>query len=369
MRILVIIDAFTYGGAQKVLLSLLPEWVNVGCEIEIVLIQNSVREMPLKPLEDIGARIHRISAKNMFDFRAMVSLFRHTRKFKPNFIQAHLYWAQIWGALAQICGSRSRLFWVEHNTYFNRSRLQWFIFRFMARFAHRIIAVSHEVQQFLEAKNVRQSEVILNPISHQFTYQSGTERANTFVFLGRLNEQKNPSLAISGFEFAKVNKLINNDAKLVIGGEGPLLESLKNYVLDLASRESITFAGQLTELETVDLLRSSISLVSTSAFEGFSLVRVEALACGATVISTKTGGIRGVLTVSPDSDQPISGVILTEPEVAKIAEAMSAASGSIFWSDFSINERLKVANRHSPTKIAEDYLVSFNKTDLNEDLG
>lgn len=369
MRILILIDAFTYGGAQKVLLTLVPEWVKAGCEIEVVLIQNNIREMQLKSLEDLGVRIHRISAKNMFDFPAMAKLIGLTIKLKPTHIQAHLYWAQIWGVIARFSVRESKLFWVEHNTYHNRSDLQWILFRVMARFASRITSVSYEVQNFLNSKNVGSSEVILNPISHKFKYQPEIERTNTFVFLGRLNNQKNPKLAISSFEFAKVNKLINNDAKLVIGGEGPLLGSLRNFILGLDSKESITFVGQLTEPQTVKLLQSSISLVSTSEFEGFSLVRVEALATGATIISTRTGGMMGILTVSPNSDQLLSGVILTDPEIVAIANAMSRVSDSVFWSDSSIYERVNAAERHSPKKIAHDYLVSFNKTDLKEDLG
>jgi glycosyltransferase involved in cell wall biosynthesis len=369
MRILVMIDAFTYGGAQKVLLTLVPEWVKAGCEIQIMLIQDSAREMQLKSLEDLGVRVHRVSAKNMFDFRAMATVIGIARKLKPTHVQAHLYWAQIWGVLARFSVVGSKLFWVEHNTYFNRSDSQWFLYRVMSRFAYRIISVSHEVQRFLDSKHVGPTEVILNPISHNFVYKPEIERTFTFVFLGRLNDQKNPRLAIEAFEFAKVNKLIDKNAKLVIGGEGPLLGSLRSFVLELDSKESITFAGQLTELQTVNLLQSSISLVSTSEFEGFSLVRVEALATGATVISTRTGGMMGILTISPNSDQLLSGVILTEPEVVEIANAMSTVSDPVFWTDFSIYERVKSAERHGPKKIADDYLVSFNKTDLIEDLG
>jgi glycosyltransferase involved in cell wall biosynthesis len=369
MRILIIIDAFTYGGAQKVLLTLIPEWIKVGCEIELVLIQDNSREMHLHSLEDLGVQIHRISAKNMFDLRAMASLIQLAKKFQPTHIQAHLYWAQIWGVLLRITVSGSTLFWVEHNTYLQRSRLQWIVFRFMARFVHRIVSVSHEVQQYLRRQKVSSYDVILNPISNSFTYKPEIERSNTFVFLGRLNEQKNPKLAINAFDFAKVNKLIHKDANLVIAGEGPLLDILRSYVLEIDSKESITFAGRLTELQTVDLLRSSISLVSTSKFEGFSLARVEALATGATVISTRTGGVMGILTASPNSDQLISGVILTNPEVAEVAKAMSTVSDPVFWSELSIHERVSAANRHNPRKIAEDYLVSFNKTERNEVFG
>lgn len=369
MRILIIIDAFTFGGAQKVILTLIPEWVKLGCKIEMVLIQNNVLELQLKSLEDLGIQIHRISATNMFDFRAMGSLVRLAMRFKPSHIQAHLYWSQIWGVLPKIIVPGSRLFWVEHNTYLNRSRLQWMLFRIMAIFTKGIISVSFEVKEYLRVRKIFSTDVIPNPISNVFTYKPGTKRSNTFVFLGRLNEQKNPKLAISAFEFAKVNGLIGDNSRLILGGDGPLLDSLRIYAVGLQSRESITFAGQLTEGQTVDLLQSSISLVSTSKFEGFSLVRVEALATGATVISTRTGGVNGILTVSPNSELLISGVILTEPDVVEIANSMSAVTSPLFWSDSSINERVKAGERHTAGKVARDYLVSFNKTDLTEDLG
>lgn len=368
-RILIIIDAFTYGGAQKVLLTLIPEWVKAGCDIEVVLIQDNPREMSSESVENLGVRFHRISARNMFDIRAIVLLLKLANRFNPSQIQAHLYWAQIWGVLVKLIVSSSKLFWVEHNTYFNRSNSQWWVFRIFARFTHQIISVSHEVQQYLQVQKVRSGLVILNPISHNFTYQPQVERSNTFVFLGRLNEQKNPKLAISAFDFAKANNLIGGDATLVIGGEGPLLESLKNYVFGLKSKNSITFVGQLTELQTVKLLQSSLCLVSTSRFEGFSLVRLEALATGAMVISTRTGGIKGILTVSPYSSHPVDGVILTESEVVEIAHAMTSVFDPIYWSENSVEKRVKNAQQHNPRKIANAYLVSFNKTDLNDVLG
>jgi glycosyltransferase involved in cell wall biosynthesis len=368
-RILVIIDAFTYGGAQRVLLTLIPVWKATGCEIEVVLIQNNAREMDLQPLVNLGVKIHRLSARNMFDIRALKSLLKLASVFRPSIIQSHLYWAQIWGVFPRLSISGTRLFWVEHNTYFERSPLHWRVFRLMARQTDRVISVSYEVQDYLRTKKVISTEVIVNPISEVFAYRSDIDRSNTFVFLGRLNNQKNPVLTIRAFDFAKKNNYISKEAKLVIGGEGPLVENLKVYVSELASRDSISFVGQLTEHQSANLLQSSISLISTSIFEGFSLVRVEALATGATVISTRTGGIMGILTDSPHSKQLVSGVFVTSPEVTEIAKQMSAVSDPVYWEEDSVKERLIAAARHNPDKVAHDYLVSFNRTDLKEDFG
>lgn len=362
-RIFIVIDAFTNGGAQKVLLSLIPEWEKSGSKVELVLLQDNTREMTLEPLVCIGIPIHRISARNIFDLRALIFFLRLTKSFNPTQIQCHLFWSQMWGGIARILVSGSGLSWVEHNTYVNRTRSQWLAYRIMSGLTRQIVGVSQEVQEFLWSKGIKSAEVIVNPVSQSFRYLSSTERKNNFTFLGRLNDQKNPRLAIQAFEYAISNQLIPEDSTLTIAGDGPLLEDLRDYVGGLNSTKSIIFTGHLDESETVHLLQSSICLLSTSKFEGFSLVRVEALGTGATVITTETGGIKGILTQSEDFSQLISGVIIVKSEVVPIADAMSAVISPAFWTKESIFERLEAAKRHSSELISQTYLARFHVTE------
>jgi glycosyltransferase involved in cell wall biosynthesis len=368
-KILIVVDAFTYGGVQKVLMVLIPEWVQQGFIIEIILIQNNSREMILEPLLRLGVVIRRIESKNFFDIFAITRAIKHLLNFQPSIIQAHLYWSQIWSTIFKIFYPRAHLVWVEHNTYLRRSGFNWIIYKVLSKITNEIIAVSVEVQDFLLSKKIKKTRVVLNPISNVFFEFEYKLRKPIFVFLGRLNEQKNPQLAIESFIYAKSKLMIPLHSTLIIGGEGPLLDKLQSNLKNSNFNQDIIFKGQLSELEIVNLLQTSTALLSTSDFEGFALVRVEALACGATVITTNTSGIVGVLTERTNPLDPNYGVIIVERDIRKIAEAMFHVLNYNFWTESSILKRVDISKNHLPNLVSENYLVTFNKNDSSDDLG
>lgn len=85
-------------------------------------------------------------------------------------------------------------------------------------------------------------------------------------------------------------------AKLVIGGRGPLIESLEAQVRTLGVSDAVTFAGFIAEEEVVDYYRGAdLFVLPTLSLEGFGLVTVESLACGTPVVATPVGAIPEVL--------------------------------------------------------------------------
>ena len=97
----IIIDAFSRGGAQKVLQLLIPEFLNKYKSVTIFLIQNNKNEMQLDNLQKLGLKIYRLEARNILDFRAFIKFLVLITKSKPSQIQAHLYWSQIWSIFAK----------------------------------------------------------------------------------------------------------------------------------------------------------------------------------------------------------------------------------------------------------------------------
>lgn len=360
---LIVVDAFTHGGAQKVLMVLVPEWVKQGFIIEIMLIQNSSREIILEPLLTLGVVIRRINSKNSFDLFAVTRAIKYLLTFQPSIIHAHLFWSQIWSTILKIFYPRAQLVWVEHNTYLQRSEFNWLIYRFLSKLTNEIIAVSIEVQDFLVSKKIKKIRVVFNPISDIFFEFEHKLRKPIFVFLGRLNEQKNPQLAIDSFLYAKSKLMIPLNSTLIIGGEGPLLKKLKGSLINSSFYKDVIFKGQLSEFEIVNLLQTAIALISTSDFEGFALVRVEALACGATVITTDTGGIVGVLVEQSNPSESNNGVIIVERSIKKIAEAMLHVLNDNFWTESSILKRVNISKNHLPNLVSKNYLVTFSKND------
>ncbi|WP_409198700.1 glycosyltransferase family 4 protein [Methanobrevibacter acididurans] len=123
------------------------------------------------------------------------------------------------------------------------------------------------------------------------------------LFVGNIIKRKNVKTLIE----AK-NKL-NNDSTLVIVGNGPLLNSLKEYVKKEDIKDVI-FLGAREDIEKI--IPSCDMLVLPSYSESFGLVLIEALACGKPIIGSDVGGIREIITkdvgllINPNSSDDLS---------------------------------------------------------------
>jgi glycosyltransferase involved in cell wall biosynthesis len=355
----IVIDAFSRGGAQKVLQLLMPELIKKYKSVSIFLIQNSAFEMKLDEIEFQGLKIFRISAKNFLDLKAFLKFLYLVNKVKPHHIQAHLYWSQIWSIFLKVIHPKVKIAWIEHNTYLKRSKLKWILFKIFSTFAFRIIAVSNEVKNYLSKRNLKRIAVIFNPIAPIFFSGNKVVTDPSFLFVGRLNKQKNPYLTLNAFEFAINNKLIPETSKLLICGEGSLFNSLETLVSGFKYRDSISFYGFLEEIELSKIYQNSMVLVSTSLYEGFSLVRAEALASGCVIVTTDTSGIRGLLTSGTEQLSPTYGVFIVDPLIESVAEGMSRALNPNLWSDSSIQSRRELVKSLNPILVANQYYESF----------
>jgi len=103
--------------------------------------------------------------------------------------------------------------------------------------------------------------------------------------VGRLCAEKNYKMLIRAF--AEVAKEIKN-AKLVIVGGGELEGELKNLTAQLRLSQSVLFLGFRQDVP--ELLRIFDIFALSSDSEGASLVLLEAMASGLSIVATKVGG-------------------------------------------------------------------------------
>ena len=350
----IVIDAFSRGGAQKVLQLLIPEFLIKYKSVTLFLIQENKNEMHLDDLQKLGLKIYRLDANNFLDIRALFKFLVLITKSNPSQVQAHLYWSQIWSIFLKFLLPKTQIYWVEHNSYLQRTFLQWKFYKFFSNFSSKIIVVSNEIDVFLSQKKIKNNLVVYNPISANFTNIKKDLTKPQFLFVGRLNEQKNPSLLLDSFNYAIENQLIPKLSKLNICGEGLLYRSLIEKRNLLPCREQIYFHGYLEEADLVKQYQNSMVFVSTSIFEGFPLARAEALASGCVVVTTKTGGIDGFLD-DIENKAIHNGVLIVNSNIKSVALGMSEAIHASLWSDNSISYRVELASSLSPSKIADLY--------------
>lgn len=159
--------------------------------------------------------------------------------------------------------------------------------------------VIHNLINDIFLKNV--TEIKYNPgeAFHFFT--------NSFLL-----PRKNIKLIIDSLNIL-IKKNLN--VQLVIGGEGPQGEELKEYVKFLGLEKEIRFTEKLWRNEVRDELDKCHAFVLASQYETFGVVLIESLARGRPVVSTDSGGPR-------DFIHPEHGILVDNHEPKAFANAM-----------------------------------------------
>jgi len=114
------------------------------------------------------------------------------------------------------------------------------------------------------------------------------------LYVGRLNPRKNVLALVRAFE--RVRPQLGEPAQLVIAGqEDGQADRLDAAIAASPWRANIIRAGYVSDTELPALHAGAAAFVYLSAFEGFGLPPLEAMACGVPVISSDAGALREVL--------------------------------------------------------------------------
>lgn len=164
--------------------------------------------------------------------------------------------------------------------------------RIVLKSADAIIVSSQEDAYEIEKRHLLKAESITTignyvDIDRFRPSQVVTRQRGRLVFVGRLEEQKNP--------IALLNALVGlDDIHLTVVGDGALRSLLEDEVHRL--NLSVDFLGTVAHERLPDLLVQNEALVMPSLYEGTPKVLLEAMACGVPVIATRSPGITGIVT-------------------------------------------------------------------------
>ncbi len=126
------------------------------------------------------------------------------------------------------------------------------------------------------------------------------------LFVGNIIKRKNVNLIL------EAKKQSNVDYEVVVVGDGPLLNELKNKV-EKENISDVRFLGSRSDVENI--IPGCDVLVLPSFSESFGLVLIEALACEKPVIGSNVGGISEIITddvgllVDPNDSLTLSDAI------------------------------------------------------------
>jgi glycosyltransferase involved in cell wall biosynthesis len=136
--------------------------------------------------------------------------------------------------------------------------------------------------------------------------------------VGTLQPRKNIESAVRAFE-ALARRGIAHEL-VVVGARGWRDEALLEMVRRSDVAERITLAGRLSDTEMIDLYRGAECFVFPSLYEGFGIPPLEAMACGAPVVSSDRTSMPEVVGDA--------GLLVDPENVEALARALSEVLGS-----------------------------------------
>ena len=172
-----------------------------------------------------------------------------------------------------------------------------------------VVCISSAVKEkVLEASRVagfkpKSLSIIHNPMDINSVQQKALEYKpdideKYIVYFGRITPNKNVSLGVEAFAYAK--KYLDLKMKFVIIGNGAKFDDVKKQVSELGLDESVMMLGMLSN--PYPWVKNAQLFLFTSKAEGLGNVLLESLACHTPIVSVKTeGGAKDIMRDELDS--------------------------------------------------------------------
>ncbi len=187
--------------------------------------------------------------------------------------------------------------------------------------ASKIFAVSTAMQKRLLLEGCSSEKLVYNVYGPQphFAEVSPKYSKPQFIAIGRFTDKKAPYYTLFAFKDVLASY---PEAKLIMAGNGMLLNSSKNIANHLGIQNNVDFVGVITPEEYAEYLSESLAFVQHSItadngdMEGTPLAVLEASSAGLPVISTYHAGISDVIVHEQ------TGLLCNEHDVKKMSEHM-----------------------------------------------
>jgi glycosyltransferase involved in cell wall biosynthesis len=203
-------------------------------------------------------------------------------------------------------------FWLAFSVWVHKTIGTWHkVDRFivLSRFAKEIFGNSH--------LNIQEHKLSIKPNFVSVPTYSHLARTDSFLFVGRLSEEK-------GLEYL-LSATIQSGFSLRIAGDGPL----RGKVEDAAAQYSnITFLGPLESENVHKEVRECTALVFPSIwFEGMPMTIIEALANGTPVLASNLGAMADMI------QHEINGLLFEPGDIESLVDCLKK------WNEVPFEER------------------------------
>lgn len=358
MKILQVITSLQIGGAEKLIVDMVPRYLQAGHQVDVLLF-NGVETPFKKQLQDKGVRIIEFSkGGNVYNPSYIFRLIPILKKY--DVVHTHNTSPQLFATLANIF-ARTKLVTTEHSTS-NRRRGNIF-FKLLDRFMYgnyrKVVCISEQTAVALSSyiPNLSSKLIVINNGIDIAAFQNSkpitladSDKIRV-VMVGGFRQEKNQDTLIRAMQhLSKVRY------ELWLVGDGVRRSELEKLAEVCCVKENVKFWGIRNDIPSI--LKSSDIVVMSSHWEGFGLAAVEGMAVGKPVIASNVDGLAQVVKGA--------GILFTPGDDKGLATEIEKLANDKSWYQSVAEKCQQRAAEFDIEKTVEQYLNVYKKLKKNE---
>lgn len=329
IKILHVINTLAPAGAQTLLMNFAANFNDPEYKIFIAYIYGA-GELLKEYRFNENVQIFDLTRNGRFRYSSFFELIKIIKTEKIDIVHTHLIHAGILGKLAaKVCRVKHIVTTRHYGFHHDENKLLSKIEDWLLKSSSAVIAISNAVRKHLVEKNIITNDkivVIPNAIDVKNIKLTNREpddnKANgalTIGSVGRLDPQKDFITLLNGFKIV-VEKRPNIHLEII--GDGILRHELENYVKKMKLEKSVTFKGTLPHHSVLERMVEWDLFILSSAWEGFGIALIEAMALEKAVVATTVEGITEVV------DNGINGYLAPAKSPDALAEKVIELLGN-----------------------------------------
>ena len=305
MKILHVINSLHTGGAEKLLVDMLPLYEAKGIDVELLLLNGTSTPFLDKLTTTFAGKISSLGNRSVYNPVNILGLCRYIKNY--DVVHVHLFPSFYWVAIAKVLTrSKTQLVYTEHSIS-NR--------RFRSSFTKPIDTFIYK--QYTKIVGITQP--ICDLIANRFNKKGGTILIENGVNINQIiNEvplsikalselcksdlsDKKIVLQVSSFHppkdqmtVIKSLELMDENIVLIFVGTGHMKAQIEKQTIDLGLKNRVFFLGVRTDVHAI--LQAVDLIVLSSKYEGMSLSSIEGMASGKPFVASDVPGLTEIVT-------------------------------------------------------------------------
>ncbi len=335
MKILHVITSLATGGAEKLMVDLLPRLRDAGHEVELAVFDGRITPF-YEQLQHKGIPIHRFmpDGGSVYNPVNLWKLVRLIRQGHYDIVHTHNTAPQLFAAIGSVLCS-AVLCTTEHNTSNRRRGWRWYaaVDRWMYNRYRKVICISQKAEENLRQyiDHCKADILTINNGVDIAKYANATASpdlesiavgSRKIMMVAGFREQKDQDTLIKSL------KHLPEDFHLFLVGDGARRGELEALIENEGVFGRVHLLGLRSDVP--QLLHAADYIVMSSHFEGLSLSSVEGMSVGKPFLASDVDGLRevvkgaGILFLHGDSAQLAREILALEADTSRYRAVATA---------------------------------------------